>query len=414
MDKLMSIVDQYMIAWLKFQQYALEAAPPGLAIDESAIVQDPAGKPGSFGPLDRIQMWKEKGVMRFRSIDPDLNRASGREPIIEISIEYTPEMLRWMEIMRGLEDNLRTMSGVNESVDSSQSDPDRLVGIAEFQQLAADTAIGPIFKGARVLTQKTAEVIAGKLQVISKNMDNGMQGYIEALGMSAVSVIREFADISMNDFGISIEDYPSDAEQQMINQSVMEEAVKYTNTGGATGITAADKIEILRIPDPKLKALVLSTRIEMREKQAQERKMQDQQMNAQIQEQAGLAVEKGKQETMLLDFDLYRKKKLEVDLVYEQELLKLDGQNKMGDAELKARHQLKGAQLRVEVEKDKERQRLDVQKEIEEERLRTEEKLRMLELNMKRMLEEAKMESQERIAKLSADRAKTQEKKPKK
>lgn len=122
----------------------------------------------------------------------------------------------------------------------------------------------------------------------------GVSGYSRALGGNTIKFFKANESLALYEFGIFIEDRPTDEQRAMLMQQV--QAGQVNNM-----LDIEDAIIIQNTDNLKVAQQLLAYKIKKRREQMQQEAMQQQQMNAQVQQQSSEAAEQAKQQTLQVE-----------------------------------------------------------------------------------------------------------------
>ena len=176
--------------------------------------------------------------------------------------------------------------------DGSTPDPRTLTTVAKLAYEGTNNALYNIVSADKKLLESLANDIILRLQDVA---DGGeVKGYVRALGSNTMKFFKVSPDVALYEFGIFLEDKPTDDQRAMLMQQVQA-----GQAGGMLDIE--DAIIIQNTDNLKVAQQLLAYKIKKRKQELEETAMRQQQMNGQIQQQSAMASEQAKQQTIQVE-----------------------------------------------------------------------------------------------------------------
>lgn len=315
MEQLMPIADQIQIAWYRLQNVINSARPKGISIEMGALEDVPLGKGGeAMEPMKLIDLFEKKGILVYRRTDMQ-GRQMNYRPIEELNNGLGNEATQYFALIQSYIQMIRDITGLNELTDGSTPDPKMLTTIAKAAMEGSNNSLHHILEGDRALLERLSGAVILRIQDAIKH--GPIEGYIKALGKNTVDFIKVSTDVSNYEYGILIENKPTDVERQRLQQYIQASL-----GDGVNGtLDMEDAIFIESIDNLKMAQKVLAYRIKKKRNQRMQEAQQQQAMNAQVQQQAALTAEQAKQQTLQAEMTL---KAQIVDLEKKYDLAILD------------------------------------------------------------------------------------------
>jgi hypothetical protein len=312
------LVNNIHISWFKLQAAMAQATPKGLAIDINAITGIVKGMGGeTWNPLDIIELRQATGTLLYRSVDDEGRPlGNGRLPIQEQENGMAQDIFRYIDIINNNHKMIYDLMGFNEVSAGGTPNPETGKAQSEMAIQATNNALKPLFKAYTSVLERTARSCIQRLQDTSKN---GVKGYEQSLGAMNMAVLGAFPDLSMWDFGIIIEQAPSDQEIQLLDAMAQRE-LSVREQGGAGGITFADYLTIRDVMKYNLKkaARLLDQRKKISAMEFAKMQQANSQANSQAQAEASMAASKQAME-MQMQMDKFKfEMKLQGDMQLQQ------------------------------------------------------------------------------------------------
>lgn len=316
-DQMKSIADQIQLAWYKLQNVMLRARPRGIMIELGALENVPLGKAGrALKPMEIIDLYNQTGNLVYRRLD-DQGQASNYKPIEELNNGIGNEATEYFNIIKQNIDLLRDILGFNEVTDGSTPDARMLNGVAQFASESTNNSLDFIKRAERNLMERLCYDLTLRIQ--DSAASGLINGYVRALGSSTVQFFKIDPSVSAYECGLIIKEMPSKFEQDKLSRRI-EQAI------GSNQITLADAMMVENLSNIKYAEVLLGYKIKKNQEEAQQRELEQQQMNGQIQTQSAQAAEQAKQQTMAMEAQL-KERYLQLEKNLESQMLAMKLQN---------------------------------------------------------------------------------------
>ena len=171
---------------------------------------------------------------------------------------------------------IRDVTGLNEARDGSTPDSRALVGVQKLAAANSNTATRHILDSSLFLTSDLCQGLSLRISDILEYSPT-REAFIHKIGNQNVAVLEEMSQLYLYDFGIFIELQP-DEEQRAVLEGNIQAAVQNSL------IDLSDAIDLREIKNIKLANQLLKLR--RKEKQLNDQKMQQENIQAQAQANA--------------------------------------------------------------------------------------------------------------------------------
>lgn len=278
-ERMIPFADQIQLIHLKMQQVAQRVVPDGIFIDADGLTEIDLGNGAAYSPQEALSLYFQTGSVIGRSFTQDGEFNHGKIPIQELATSSGNGKLQSLVGMYNhYLDMIRTVTGLNEARDGSDPDPRSLVGVQKLAALNSNVATRHLLDSSLYNVKQLAEAVSIRMSDILEFEDFEEQ-FAMKIGKYNMSIIEEFKDLYLYDFGIHIEVTPDEEERAKLEENI-NIALKSGN------IDIEDAIDIREINNVKFANQLLKfKRIKKQERDAQA-EMQKQQMQAQMQMQA--------------------------------------------------------------------------------------------------------------------------------
>jgi hypothetical protein len=288
-ERLIPLEDKASLTWFKLQNMSNKLIPYLINIDLNALEGVDFGGGGSkMDPTKVMDFIFSNFVIPYRSTDL-LSQNPNYKPV---SIEASGQLAVFGQLYQELQntlDMMRQVSGLNELTDGSTPNAKTLVPVANAAMESTNNALYLLSFADKQLIQDLADAIVSKVQIAVKL--GKVEGYARALGDETVKFFKINPDISIHEFGIFIQDVPSDFERQQLIQEL--------NIRDSQGlIEPEDKILVMSTKNLKMASMILAYRIKKRREKLQEFELQKIQQASQGNAMATQVAEQEKRVTL--------------------------------------------------------------------------------------------------------------------
>jgi len=285
-DYMRPTLDEMQLLVLKMRHIVAEAAPPGIAIDVSALNNLDLGD-SKVTPKEVIAMWKQKGIMLYDGEDDSGNQMN-RKPIEElvngVQGALQPLVQQWLFKLEAL----RLVTGMNDAVDGSTPDKDALVGIQKMRVLASNNATRETYKAFLSILEGVGKALVPMIKMKIQHFD-GWKEYQNVIGSEGVRSIDMTPErIRLSNLGIKVEALPNDEDIERLNMEIQRSLDQKE-------IRLEDAIEIRRVMNPKKAEQYLIYRRKQYRKEALEEMRAKEEITMQREQQAAMAAAQAEQ-----------------------------------------------------------------------------------------------------------------------
>ena len=264
-ERLIPLEDKACLAWFRLQNMSNKLIPYLINIDLNALEGvDFGGGGDKMNPTKVMDFIFSNFVVPYRSTDL-LSQNPNYKPV---SIEASGQLAVFGQLYQELQntiDMMRQISGLNELTDGSTPNAKTLVPVANAAMESTNNALYLLSFADKQLVQNVADAIVAKVQIAVKL--GKVEGYGRALGTETVKFFQINPNISIHEFGIFIEDSPSDYERQQLIQEL--------NIRDSQGlIEPEDKILVMSCRNLKMASMILAYKIKKRREKMQEFELQ--------------------------------------------------------------------------------------------------------------------------------------------
>lgn len=276
-SRITGFADMIQLTHLKLQQVLSRMVPDGVYLDADGLAEIDLGNGTNYNPQEALNMFFQTGSVIGRSFTQEGDMNPGKVPIQEITTGAGGGKLSALiNTYNYYLQMIRDVTGLNEARDGSTPDSRALVGVQKLAAANSNTATRHILNGSLYLTADLCENLSLRISDIIEYSPT-REAFIHKIGNQNVAVLEEMANLYMYDFGIFIELAP-DEEEKAILESNIQAAV----SSGLIDLT--DAIDLREIKNIKLANQLL--KIRRKEKQLNDQRMQQENIQAQAQANA--------------------------------------------------------------------------------------------------------------------------------
>lgn len=284
-ERMIPLEKQFLLAWAKLQQFLIKAMPPGIAINQTALLDVVQGMgEGKIKPTEWMKMFEQTGSFVFNGVDE--NGVQLNKPFEVMPGGISPAFEQFMRVQDYCINKMNEVVGYNTAVDASSPTPDAAVGTNKMAMQATYNCMRPLYNAGVLLIEGTAKRVALMIQDCLRLDDTGTQRqkWVDAIGEENVSVLEMGAETPFCASAIEIEIMPDEDEQAYINNLINLGIQNNTlETGQVLRVRQQLKTNV------KLAGQLLSFFESKNKKDAQDKAMQLQQQNGQVQIQSAQA-----------------------------------------------------------------------------------------------------------------------------
>ena len=338
-SRITGFADMIQLTHLKLQQVLSRMVPDGVYLDADGLAEVDLGNGTNYNPQEALNMFFQTGSVIGRSFTQEGDMNPGKVPIQEITTGAGGNKLSSLiSTYNYYLQMIRDVTGLNEARDGSTPDSRALVGVQKLAAANSNTATRHILNGGLFLTSDLCENLSLRISDIIEYSPT-REAFIHKIGNQNVAVLSEMKDLYLYDFGIFIELAPDEEEK-----AVLENNIQAAVSSGLVDLS--DAIDLREIKNIKLANQLL--KIRRKEKQLNDQKMQQEniqvqaQANAQAQQVAAQAeIQKGQALTQQKIAIEQAKSQLESNKLMQEAMLKKE----LMQLEFQMNMQLKGIEV---------------------------------------------------------------------
>lgn len=213
-ERLKPIVDEYQLTIYKIQDFKNKWLPYVMEIDMDALEAVAYGAAGTkWTPEKILELVFQSRALVVRKKD-----------IAGINVNYkameihptgmAAEMIPLMNDLSRLLQEMNDVTGLNPVTDGSGADERKLKAVAELEARATNNAIAPLMFAEKMLFESLSK---GCIRRLVQAVKQGhVEGVLHALGGNTVKFIQASPDLSLWDWGIQIQDVPSEQDYKFL------------------------------------------------------------------------------------------------------------------------------------------------------------------------------------------------------
>ena len=237
---------QMALAYYKLQNAIAMAAPPGIAIEFTALQNMTLGG-NKLKPLELLKIRSQTGNLIYKATTHKgiLNTPGAWKPIQELTGGIGPQLMEFIRVFELNINFIRENTGINQITDASSPNPEMSVGGSELALAATNNALRPIYSAYLDIKERTARNISLRVQLLIKHDKIAYKGYIPVIGSIGVQVISVGADAVDADYFIKYEAKPTKERKDTIKQAAIN--AMNADRDGIIGIELPDFLMIERL-----------------------------------------------------------------------------------------------------------------------------------------------------------------------
>lgn len=341
-ERLIPLEDKACLLWYKMQNLANKIIPYIINMDLNSFEGIAMGKGGKdWTPAQAVDFLYQNFTAVYRSTDL-LSKNPNYKPV---SVEQTGQMGLFGEYrneMMSVIEMMRQVSGLNEMTDGSTPNAKNLTATTETANISTNNALWLIVNARKQLMIRLADANIAKGQIAVKL--GKVQGYRKALGQETVSFLQIDPNVSNHEFGIFLEDAPTDTQREAFIASLNQK--EYAGL-----IEPEDRILVMSCRNLKQADIVLAYRIKKRKEAQQQNQLQVQQAQAQGNMQVAQATEQMKQQTIQMQLQgQLQIENVKGEWLYRIELMKKE--NDANEAKIQAQSKIVSNQVLAQAKTD--------------------------------------------------------------
>lgn len=293
-EQCIPFIDQFQLAWYKFQNALAKMKNSGIAIEWGALDNVAMGQK-TMTPREILAIQRDTGDLIYKaSTHGGRYYGNGGKPFQELMGGMGNQLQEFITMFELFQKQIGDVTGITPQAAASEPKVGQGLGVSEIAIQATSNALKPYFSAYTQLKEDTAISIGLRAQILLGFSKKARKYYEPIIGMSAVEILKISKDISIREMGISLKLMPQEADKQRVLQAALQ-AMNVGRDGNPT-INMADYMLIERMVsngDVKMAEAQLGHLINKRkaesEKKAQENiqiQQQGQQQTIQMQQQS--------------------------------------------------------------------------------------------------------------------------------
>tara|TARA_R110002110_G_scaffold180175_3_gene386075 strand:- start:1440 stop:3848 length:2409 start_codon:yes stop_codon:yes gene_type:complete len=279
-SKITGFADMIQLTHLKLQQVMSRMVPDGVFLDVDGLAEVDLGNGTNYNPAEALNMYFQTGSVLGRSLtqDGEMNRA--KVPIQELQTSSGGAKIQSLiQTYQYYLQMIRDVTGLNEARDGSSPSKDALVGLQKMAANASNVATRHILQASCYISLRICENISMRIAdslefaLTANSLENSLTKFNAA-------TLAEVSQLNLHDFGIFLELEPDEEVKAQLEQNI-QVALQ------SGGIDLEDAIDIRQVKNLQLANEMLKNR--RKKKQAAEQQVQQANIQAQAEANAGLA-----------------------------------------------------------------------------------------------------------------------------
>ena len=210
-------LDQIALAHIKLQNALAKAAPSGISIEYTSLLNMKLGA-NKMEPLELLAIRKQSGDLIYKATTHrgQVNIPGGYRPVQELIGGIGPQLDEFIKIFDLYLEFIRDATGVNQIADASTPHPEQSVGGSQLAVAATNNALRPLYSAYITTKERVAKNVSMRIQLLIKHNKKAYDGYVPVLGRVGVRIISVSADVVDADYYIKYEAKPTEERKQVI------------------------------------------------------------------------------------------------------------------------------------------------------------------------------------------------------
>ena len=208
-ERLKTVMDDIMIAWIKYQDARAMAIKSGYAIDFT-MLQNISDGDKKYSMQQVLEMWRDTGILLFQGSFSGKYEGGAVTPVNQIPGTAGQSLLEAADMWRLAMQKIEDLTGLSPVALGSMPQGQTATG-TELGVAATADILKPLIKRVLLLKEKTARSLIRRIQ--SYCVDDYMDVYAPVIGELAIKRLKE-AVKSPVQYGMSFEARPTDQEKQ--------------------------------------------------------------------------------------------------------------------------------------------------------------------------------------------------------
>ena len=320
-EKSIPIIDDLQMVIFKMRQtWANLPALPEKMMDLSLLEETVTIGQHTYNMLELADIATSKGITIYRSKNEyGEETGSNRPPIQTIMNPYAQELLSYKNLMLSYIQDIRDITGINDTLDASSPNPDQLVGVTEAFQRSAVAVVKPEIVHWQWFLGQNYRIIGLKYQAAV--VDGDIEGYYFEHG--TVQVYKLTKEILSEELAINTVPKIGDQERDLL----MQQLYKFSSEGQIPAEMYVGIYEDIIRGDFRAAKVKIVRSVVLAKNMAHKQQLEIQQIQAKGNAEAGVAVEQARQQTLQLEYQLKMeeyKNKIEMDkqlLLFQSQIM---------------------------------------------------------------------------------------------
>lgn len=210
--------DGVNLAWARLQNGVAKSAPPGIAVDISALKNVTNGI-NKLKPLEVLQIRRETGDLLFSATThhSQVINPNASKPIFDLPGGAGGYLKEQMELIAFNIGMIRDVTAINELMDASTPNPNIGLGTAEIAAEGTNNSLYVLYNAYKAVKEGTAENLSYRIQNIIRYKD--YTPYENVIGSGLLEMFKQGSPISSSHFGIKLTLKPQEKERQALMQT---------------------------------------------------------------------------------------------------------------------------------------------------------------------------------------------------
>jgi len=243
---LVPYLDQFMLAWVRFQNSAAQALPKTVAIDVS-MLNNVYNSKNEAGFLDLIDFMRDTGILPYKLSMTGQYAGGNVTPIQELGGGIGTALEEYINTIGVLKQQMETTAGIN-SIMMGQT-PEARTGkaVTEYSLQSASNGLKPLITQLFAVKKYTAESLSRRIPLAIQGSDQVAQAYEVIIGKSDIDLIKT-GIVEEIVYNLDFHERPSTQLKSDI-LGIIQLAIQKANAGQVDGIPPMVAIDLFDMLD---------------------------------------------------------------------------------------------------------------------------------------------------------------------
>jgi hypothetical protein len=294
MDRMIPLIDDYMMNNIQVQKIRNSIIPNGFDIDMDALENVGINLSGKdMQPEDLLLFFRRKGILIRRG--KGISNPNGKA-INPTQNSWVGDLLDLYTERQNIKAEMKDDLGLNDITDGSTPKERTLNGVASLAMEGTNNAMYPLIEADRIMVGHLSQVAMFRVQQVIR-ITGDYSGFMPAINENTLMFVKADANLGLEDFAIMVEARPTNEQKEWL-------IGKMEQMFGQGVLDVSDAITVLNTFTLKQAEQILAYRCKKNKQLIEQNKIMQQQALAQAQTNSAIAAEQAKQQTLQVEYSL--------------------------------------------------------------------------------------------------------------